>query len=103
MPQLHLALAGRGIRAEILPDLRAFFDADVTLDKDNDAYRFGGRVTIQRAIYSRPFGVEASELLLRSREYGPARQRRPDAPEVLLDLYKISQRTASLPFDFPKP
>ncbi|HZI95485.1 MAG TPA: translocation/assembly module TamB domain-containing protein, partial [Patescibacteria group bacterium] len=86
MPQLHLAMAGRGIRAEILPELRAFFDADVTLDKDYVAYQLAGRVTIQRAIYSRPFGVAPSELLLRSREYAPTHERRPGAPEVNLAL-----------------
>ncbi len=86
IPEMHLAVTGSGIRAEILPDLRAFFDADVTLDKDHEDYRLGGQIKIQRAIYSRPFGVEASALLLRSREFAPDAQRSAAAPTIYLDF-----------------
>jgi outer membrane protein insertion porin family len=86
IPEMHLAVTGSGIRAEILPELRAFFDADVTLDKDHEAYRLGGQVKIQRAIYSRPFGIEASAFLLRSREFAPETQRSAAAPTIYLDF-----------------
>ncbi|HEY3175833.1 MAG TPA: outer membrane protein assembly factor BamA [Candidatus Polarisedimenticolia bacterium] len=92
VPQLHLALTGQGIRAEILPDLHAFFDAEMALDKDSGAYRFGGRVSIQRAVYTRAFGVEPTELLLRGREFAPARERGAGAPVVFLDIAIAADR-----------
>jgi outer membrane protein insertion porin family len=86
MPEAHLELTGSGIRAELLPDLRAFFDARVTLDKEAEDYRFTGQVEIVRAIYARAFGLEPTALLLRNREFGPAPARRGPAPNVFLDL-----------------
>jgi len=92
MPQLHLSLVGSGIRAELLPELRAFFDSDISLDKVDNDYRMSGRVTIQRAIYSRPFGVEATAFQLRNREFAPLREPRPGSPTLSLDLDIVAEQ-----------
>ncbi|HET6372424.1 MAG TPA: outer membrane protein assembly factor BamA [Candidatus Polarisedimenticolia bacterium] len=86
MPGAHLAMTGRGIRAELFPDLKAFFDAEVTVDKYGEDYRFGGEVKIQRAIYARPFGIQPTEILARGREFAPGAGRRSEGPTVFLQL-----------------
>lgn len=89
VPELHLELAGEGIRAEILKDFKAFFDADMTLDRRGGDFEVAGTVRIQRAIYSRRFGVESSGILARNREYVPRSEAvdlRADRPDFLLDI-----------------
>jgi outer membrane protein insertion porin family len=87
IPEMHLELHGSGIRAELFPSLRAFFDADMTIDRQGEEYRVAGHVSILRAIYSRAFGMEASSILARNREFGPVPIRRTDAPPVFLDVH----------------
>ncbi|HKY33883.1 MAG TPA: outer membrane protein assembly factor BamA, partial [Candidatus Polarisedimenticolia bacterium] len=92
VPEMRLELDGRGIRSEIFPSLRAFFDADVTLEKQGTDYSFAGAVRILRAIYSRPFGIEPAGLLLRNREFGPAPERTGPPVTVLLDLHIMAEQ-----------
>ncbi len=92
LPEGRFDLAGRGITSEIgFPGLRAFFDADTVLTIEGGIYRAAGEVRIQRAVYSRPFGVDTGDILTRSREFGPARDLRNGGPVLLLDLDVIAE------------
>ena len=87
IPDARVDLIGRGIHSEIvLPGLRAFFDADVSLTKRGDEHRLAGRIDIQRAVYSRPFGLEPTQLLIRTREFAPSRSGAKEPAELILDL-----------------
>jgi len=94
LPRAHLAVRGLGVRAEILSDLRAFFDADLTLDKQGSTWRLGGLVQIQRAVYEREFGISPTEVLVRSREFRPGETTsvlRERPAKVLLDFDIIAE------------
>ncbi len=86
MPSMHLTMHGSGIRAEILPEFRAFFDADVTVDKVGEELRVGGNINVLRGIYSRSFGLEPADLMLRGRDFGPGSGPNASQVPIVLDL-----------------
>ncbi len=87
IPNARVDLIGPGIHSEIAqPGLRAVFDADVSLTKRGGEHRLAGRIDVQRAVYSRPFGLEPTQLLVRTREFAPSRPGGGEPAELILDV-----------------